>query len=233
MIGVVSLGTKTDRQLAWVPNVHMVQRLVILASLLGALFATSVCQAADAVAGKRLYPVCTACHGAAGQGNRGMGGPKLAGQQGFYLLKQLQNFQSGARGMAPGDAKGRQMAAMSKGPALSSAAALENLVAYLETLPDKSSTPTIEGDVARGKNLYATCVSCHGEAAQGLEIMAAPRLAGQSDWYLVNQLQNFALGKRGYAPSDHGGRQMKAMMATLPGQSEYRDVVAYINTLSP
>ena len=166
MIGVVSLGTKTDRQLARVPNVHMVQRLVILASLLGALFATSVCQAADAVAGKRLYPVCTACHGAAGQGNRGMGGPKLAGQQGFYLLKQLQNFQSGARGMAPGDAKGRQMAAMSKGPALSSAAALENLVAYLETLPDKSSTPTVEGDVARGKNLYATCVSCHGEAAR-------------------------------------------------------------------
>ena len=128
---------------------------------------------------------------------------------------------------------GRQMAAMSKGPALSSAVALENLVAYLETLPDKPSTPTVVGDVARGENLYAACVSCHGEMAQGLETMAAPKLAGQNDWYLVGQLQNFATGKRGYAPSDHSGRQMRAMMATLRGQSDYRDVVAYINTLPP
>ncbi|MBL6814105.1 MAG: c-type cytochrome [Pseudomonadales bacterium] len=207
--------------------------MLVFALLLGGVFAAPVCQAADAVAGKRLYPVCTACHGAAGQGNRGMGGPKLAGQQGFYLLKQLQNFQSGARGMAPGDAKGRQMAAMSKRPALSSATALQNLVAYLETLPAKPSTPTVMGDVARGKNLYATCVSCHGEAAQGLETMAAPRLAGQSDWYLVNQLKNFASGQRGYASSDHSGRQMRAMMTTLSGPSDYRDVVAYINTLAP
>lgn len=233
MLSEESLRTTTDRQLAWGPIGHIVQLLVAVSLFLSTVFATSVSQAADAVAGKRLYPVCTACHGAAGQGNRGMGGPKLAGQQGIYLLKQLQNFQSGARGLSPGDAKGRQMAAMSKGPALSSAAALENLVAYLETLPDKPSTPTVDGDSARGENLYAACVSCHGEMAQGLEMMAAPRLAGQNDWYLVGQLQNFATGKRGYAPSDHSGRQMRAMMATLLGQSDYRDVVAYINTLSP
>ena len=233
MLSEESLRTTTDRQLAWRPIGHIVQLLVAVSLFLSTVFATSVSQAADAVAGKSLYPVCTACHGAAGQGNRGIGGPKLAGQQGIYLLKQLQNFQSGARGMSPGDAKGRQMAAMSKGPALSSAAALENLVAYLETLPDKPSTPTVDGDVARGENLYAACVSCHGEMAQGLEMMAAPKLAGQNDWYLVGQLQNFATGKRGYAPSDHSGRQMRAMMATLLGQSDYRDVVAYINTLSP
>ena len=211
---------------------HIVQWLVAVSFFLSIVFATSVSQAADAVAGKRLYPVCTACHGTAGQGNRGMGGPKLAGQQGIYLLRQLQNFQSGACGMSPGDAKGRQMAAMSKGPALSSAAALENLVAYLETLPDKPSTPTVDGDVGRGKNLYAACVSCHGEMAQGLEMVAAPRLAEQNDWYLVGQLQNFATGKRGYAPRDHSGRLMQAMIATLLEQSDYRDVVAYIKYLN-
>ena len=95
------------------------------------------------------------------------------------------------------------------------------------------STPTVDGDVGRGKNLYAACVSCHGEMAQGLEMVAAPRLAGQNDWYLVGQLQNFAAGKRGYAPSDHSGRLMQAMIATLLEQSDYRDVVAYSNTLSP
>ena len=134
--------------------------------------------------------------------------------------------------MSPGDAKGRHMAAISKWPALSSAVALKNLVAYLETLPDKPSTPTFDGDIARRENLYAACVSCHGEMAQGLAIMAAPRLAGQNDWCLVGQLQNFATGKRGYAPRDHSGRLMQAMIATLLEQSDYRDVVAYIKYLN-
>jgi len=112
-------------------------------------------------------------------------------------------------------------------------AALENLVAYIESLPDKAVAPTVQGDVLRGQSLYSTCISCHGDAAQGLETMAAPRLAGQSDWYLVDQLQKFATGKRGYAPGDHGGRQMKAMMYALSTETDYRDVVAYINTLTP
>ena len=87
-----------------------------------------------------------------------MGGPKLAGQQGTYLLKQLQNFQSGARRVSPADSKSRQMAAMSKGPALFSAVVLENLVAYLETLPDKPSMSTSFGDAARGENFYVSRV---------------------------------------------------------------------------
>ena len=144
-----------------------------------------------------------------------MSGPKLAGQQGIYLLKQLQNFQSGARGMSPGDAKGRQMAAMAKGPALSSAAALENLVAYIESLPDKAINTNRRQVTMYCEKILQLLYSCHGEMAQGLETMAAPRLAGQSDWYLVDQLQKFANGKRGYAPGDHGGRQMRAMMAAL------------------
>ena len=189
--------------------------------------------AGSAEAGRGLYPVCTTCHGAQGQGNRAMSAPKIAGQHGFYLLKQLQHFQSGARGTAQGDAKGRQMAAMSKGPQLASNQALENLVAYVESFPDNKIVETVSGDTERGKDLYETCASCHGDRAQGLQTMAAPRLAGQSDWYLVAQLENFAAGKRGYAPSDHGGRQMKAMMGVLQSPEDYRDVVAYINTLTP
>jgi cytochrome c oxidase subunit 2 len=194
---------------------------------------SSTWAAGSAEAGRGLYPVCTACHGAEGQGNRAMSAPKIAGQQGFYLLKQLQHFQSGARGAAPDDAKGRQMAAMSKGPKLASNQALEDLVAYVERFPDNKSAETVNGDTDRGKGLYVTCASCHGDRAQGLEMMAAPRLAGQNDWYLVAQLENFAAGKRGYAPSDHGGRQMKAMMGVLQNPEDYRDVVAYINTLIP
>ena len=62
----------------------------------------------DADAGKALYPVCTACHGAQGQGNQAMNAPKLAGQESWYLIKQMQLFQNDARGTAPGDMQGMQ-----------------------------------------------------------------------------------------------------------------------------
>ena len=144
----------------------------------------------------------------------------------------MQNFQSGARGTAPGDAKGRQMAAMAKGPRLSSLAALESLVAYIESLPDKAVAPTVQGDVLRGKSLYSTCISCHGEAAQGLETMAAPncwtkRLVLGGPAAEVCKRQARVCTRRPWWPA------MKAMMYALSTETDYRDVVAYINTLTP
>ena len=35
--------------------------------------------------GMRLYPVCTACHGAQGAGNAAMKAPKIAGQMSWYV----------------------------------------------------------------------------------------------------------------------------------------------------
>jgi cytochrome c553 len=61
--------------------------------------------------------------------------------------------------------------------------------------------------------------------------MAGPRLAGQSDWYLVRQLQNYRKGLRGYDPRDIFGNQMKPMAMTLASDQAINDVVAYINTL--
>ena len=65
--------------------------------------------------GMRLYPVCTACHGAQGAGNAAMKAPKIAGQMSWYVQRQMELFQQGARGTAPGDMQGMQMAAMAKG----------------------------------------------------------------------------------------------------------------------
>ena len=50
----------------------------------------------DAVAGQQKAAVCAACHGA--DGNSAIAEyPKLAGQHDFYIVKQLQDFKSGAR----------------------------------------------------------------------------------------------------------------------------------------
>ena len=187
--------------------------------------------AGDAAAGKSLYPVCTACHGPAGLGNQAMNAPKLAGQEQWYLIKQMQLFQTGARGTAPGDMHGMQMAAMAKGPQLATEEALQNLAAYIATFPVEPVTPTVQGDVAAGEKLYVVCAACHGQKAEGVEAMAGPRLAGQSDWYLAAQIKKFKEGQRGYHETDHGGRQMRPMVATLTDDKAINDVVAYITSL--
>jgi len=187
--------------------------------------------AADADAGGALYPVCAACHGPTGQGSQAMNGPKLAGQETWYLKRQMQLFQTRARGAAPGDASGMQMAAMAMGPQLQSEGALDNLVAYIATLPVAPSAQTVSGDVAAGQALYAVCAACHGDKGQGIEAMSGPRLVGQNDWYLVAQIKKYQQGQRGYDDSDHAGQQMRPMVGTLTGDEAVTNVVAYINSL--
>ena len=43
----------------------------------------------DPAKGKALYAVCQACHGADGMGNKELNSPKIAGQEPWYLERQL------------------------------------------------------------------------------------------------------------------------------------------------
>jgi len=56
--------------------------------------------------------------------------------------------------------------------------------------------PTMSGDVAHGKKLYANCASCHGAKGEGNQGLNAPALAARSDWYLAAQLVNYQKGLR-------------------------------------
>lgn len=185
--------------------------------------------AADVAAGQAAYAVCAACHGQQGEGNLAMNAPKLAGQEDWYLRRQIEAYQQGLRGTANGDVYGMQMRPMAM--AVSDPVALDNLIAYIGTLPDGPVPPTVEGDVAAGRAGYAVCAACHGPEAGGMEQMGAPALAGQNDWYLVRQIRNYQQGLRGYDPKDIFGNQMKPMASTLAGDKAINDVVAYINTL--
>ena len=131
-----------------------------------------------------------------------------------------------------GDMHGMQMAAMAKGPQLQTEEALINLAAYVDTLPNEVPATTVTGDVVKGKALYAVCAACHGDKGQGIEAMSGPRLVGQNDWYMVNQINKFKQKQRGYHNSDHGGRQMAPMVMTLADDQAINDVVAYINSLN-
>ena len=183
----------------------------------------------DAVAGQVLYPVCSACHGARGEGNELLNAPGLAGQQSWYLKRQLKNFQLGLRGSDASDTFGAQMAPMAA--TLIDDAAIDNVVAYITSLEETDSPSTISGNVARGEEIFITCKSCHGAEGQGIWSLNAPRLSGMNDWYVARQLKNYKQGIRGSHPQDLYGKQMTLMAGVLRDDQAINDLVAYINTL--
>jgi cytochrome c oxidase subunit 2 len=189
---------------------------------------TSARPGGDAAAGQQLYAVCAACHGAQGEGNAAMHAPKLAGQGDWYLKRQLANYRQGARGTHEKDAFGKMMAPMVA--TLADEAAVDNVVAYIRTLPDQRVPTTVLGDAARGAGRYVTCAACHGADGRGIAATNAPRLKGMSDWYLVTQLKNFRDGVRGSHPQDLYGAQMALMAAMLTDDRAIDDLAAYINT---
>jgi cytochrome c oxidase subunit 2 len=185
----------------------------------------------DPIAGQAGYAVCAACHGMQGEGNPAMNGPKLTGQSTWYLRRQIDAYKRGHRGTHPDDVYGRQMAPMVA--TLVNQQAVDNVVAYIRSLPDVPARPTVTGDLEHGEELYDGCVLCHGAEGMGKHATNAPRYAGMSDWYLVRQLKNFQTGVRGSHPEDKYGEQMGFMSKQLYGDESINDVVAYINSLTP
>lgn len=185
--------------------------------------------AGNAEAGRAQYGVCASCHGQQGEGVAQLNGPKLAGQSAWNLRSQIKRYQSGLRGSHEDDTYGRQMAPMAN--TLASDAAINNVIAYIQTLPDEPPPATIEGDTSAGAKAYAVCAYCHGKDGQGIFAMNAPRLAGMTDWYLKRQIENFQSGVRGGHPEDYYGMQMGFMSRVLQSDEAVDNVIAYINTL--
>ncbi|MCY4357598.1 MAG: c-type cytochrome [Gammaproteobacteria bacterium] len=172
---------------------------------------------------------CTTCHGADGRGNEGVQAPRLAGMEDWYLIRQLENFRAGIRGMHPQDIEGAAMQPMA---AKLSDASIADIVEWADSWPAEPAGITVQGDVVRGEKFYAVCATCHGVHAEGSETLGAPAMAGQNDWYLVTQLKNFMADYRGNHRDDSYGQQMRSMARTLGDEVGIRDVVSYINTFA-
>ena len=189
---------------------------------------TTARPAGDVAAGKTLYASCAACHGASGEGNVALNAPKLSGQGGWYLARQLQQFKQGARGTHEKDTFGKMMAPMAA--TLADDKAVADVVAYVASLPDTPQAATIQGNVDTGRSRYATCAACHGADGLGIHATNAPRLKGMSDWYMARQMRNFRDGVRGASAQDVHGGQMALIAAMLADDAAIGDVLAYINS---
>ncbi len=179
--------------------------------------------------GPASLAACAACHGAQLQGDKALEAPNLSVLGVWYVERQLRGYKNGTRA-PPGSPNlpGRQMQPMAAVLDDAGIAAASRLV---EAVAKQSAPATIEGDVGRGAALYRGCAACHGASGQGNRGFNAPRLAGQSDWYLVRQLQNYRAGVRG-ARGDLSSIQMRASVGVLTNDQAVLDVVAYINTLN-
>jgi len=89
----------------------------------------------------------------------------------------------------------------------------------------------VAGNAAIGATQYGVCAACHGPEGQGVPAMNAPKIAGQSDWYLKRQILSYKNGLRGVHQDDTFGKQMVGMVATLADEAAVDNVVAHIATL--
>ena len=186
--------------------------------------------AGDPAKGKASFAVCQACHGANGMGNKALNAPGIAGQEPWYLERQLKNFKAGGRGAHPKDPYGMQMRPMAL--TLANDQAVSDMAAFLSSMPvSKSSESTVKGDATAGKASYMICQTCHGPKGGGNKALNSPKLTGLQDWYIVRQLKNFKAGIRGTKSGDLFGMQMRPMALTLTTDAAINNVAAYIATL--
>ena len=144
-------------------------------------------QADEARAKKIVGGVCFVCHGMEGESSSEVF-PRLAGQHGEYIAKQLENFKTGKR---KSTAMSDMVAKLTPDEMVALGKYFEKQVVAVEPAKDK-------GLAAVGQYIYhqgnkfsglAACASCHGAEAKGTT--ALPRLAGQYADYIATQLQQF------------------------------------------
>ncbi len=173
----------------------------------------------DPVAGKEKSELCQGCHGEEGISAEGFA-PKLAGQYGIYIAKQLRNFQAGTR----------VHQIMSAIAATVSDNDLADIAAYFASrtkMTGNGSTNKIgeqlflHGDMTR---MMVACVNCHGANGKGKTPTnpVFPVIGGQHKDYIRGQLINFRAGDRSNSP---GGIMniitQKMTDAELDGLAEY------------
>ena len=204
----------------------------VLLMILAVNYAMVAPAAADAQAGKAKSAACAACHGADGN-SMAPNFPKLAGQNEKYLLKQLLDYQTGAR-------QDSMMAGMVAGK---SEQDLADLAAYFAAqTPSKGEAKKelleLGEQIYRGGNSdtsVTACIACHGPRGKGVAAAGFPALAGQHAQYTADQLKAFRAAGRddsqGKRRENDGDTKIMRSVASAMSDKEIEAVSSYISGL--
>jgi len=178
----------------------------------------------DAAAGQAKSALCGSCHGVDGNSLMAMN-PKLAGQSARYMVKQLQEFKSGAR----------ESAIMASMVLSLSDQDMEDIAAWYS-----SQQPTIQGanpeSIELAERLYrggnseiavAACSACHSPTGKGNAPAGFPLLSGQHAEYTLQQLKNFRSGAR----QNDGSAMMRTVVERLTDK-ELEALASYVSGLN-
>ncbi len=171
--------------------------------------------------GAEIFQSCLLCHST----KEMQRGPVLDGLPAWYAEAQLEKFASGLRGRNPDN---RSEALMGAGQAIVHDPEERRRVAeHIASLPVRKHLLTVRGDGERGRQLYQSCIACHGARAEGREDLKSPPLTPLEDWFQLEQLRKFKTGLRGGDERDATAALMRAAVQAL-GDQDFRDVTRFI-----
>jgi cytochrome c553 len=173
---------------------------------------------ASAGAWPQKQETCFLCHGARGQSSNSWY-PSLSGQPEAYVIEQLHAFADDRR-------RNPYMGPLARSLTDDQT---EAMAAYFAR-QTPARNEAVQPDPAlrqRGLALIraSSCQACHGVALMGKD--KTPRLAGQGEGYLVNQLTAFKTGQRLDPTGPMNG--IAAMLST----DDIRALANYIASVSP
>jgi len=168
----------------------MKKTVIIFVSIVLVTLSANSLASGDAEAGQTKSATCMACHGLAGNSTM-PNFPKLAGQGEGYILKQLQEFKSGARNNA----------IMAGVVAILSEQDMMDIAAYYSTQTiSENSAKANEETIELGRKIYlggkkdtqtTACIACHGPKGLGIPSAKFPALGAQHAEYTVSQLKAY------------------------------------------
>ncbi len=198
--------------------------IAVLAAAFVGLIPNLLLAQGDAAAGQAKSALCGSCHGVDGNSPLAMN-PKLAGQSARYMVKQLQEFKSGAR----------ESAIMASMVLSLSDQDMEDIAAWYS-----SQQPTIQGanpeSIELAERLYragnseiavAACSACHSPTGKGNAPAGFPLLSGQHAEYTLQQLKNFRSGAR----QNDGSAMMRTVVERLTDK-ELEALASYVSGLN-
>jgi cytochrome c553 len=177
----------------------------------------------DPLAGRDKSQLCQGCHGEFGDSTEPYI-PKLAGQYGKYISKQVRNYQAGIRSH-------QIMNAMA---ATLTDEDLADVSAYFASQAKMKGDHSAENTIGKNLFLYGdlpkmrlACVNCHGVRGKGLDPNTSmfPVIGGQHKEYIRLQLINFRDGYRTNSPNG-----IMTRIADSLTDTEIESLAEYVST---